>query len=378
MNAYVVAEGYDGAFLLASPEVVTVSDLIIARNTEEEYTDEQWAGEIGIETRDNTFLWALLVGIDAPSPVKKNEFTYLKSSRSNKKWKTVSTTIKRSLKFADLSDAYNGMFTILEKTNGQSNLHWRRDAEKRIRVGEMFAILSPQYQGKLRSGASLVSTDRAIEKLSAPALPTRMLFTNHADNGVKYFIVKGKVIRPVVGSTPVVWRTKCNSDACDRLCYSDNQEAICACFHQASRNTSDMRSTILRFTFQFRDDQPVKETQVVKNFTSLRTSNVFFENGAVNMEYKRVSEQGAIDQLIIKKFKKTLNYVNQNDGWTIVGWYMRAAKEEEDKEEEDEHALHQNVNINVAYLYPSKDLAIPMDCLITKKEVNDFLDQRTA
>lgn len=280
---------------------------------------------------------------------------------------------KRALKFADLGDRNKGTFVVFERTNEDCNRHWFHDPRtERVRVGERFAILNPRCIGILKSGSFMVETDRPIQLLISPAIPHRSLDTSKAKHELRYFVLKQKKIRPDKENPPVAWRTKCNSITCDRLKHSSNTNYICACFNQSSRNDTTARNTVIKISFSFKDSQDVKHR--IRGFTSLRTSQVFFENEMICSE-PNILVSGGVSQLLVHKYYATINYINKNGGWTIVGWYIRAVKEEEDKDEDDDDLLHSTIKINISYLYPSITLPkqIPSEHLITKQDIGNIL-----
>jgi len=149
---------------------------------------------------------------------------------------------------------------------------------------------------------------------------------------------------------------------------------VAVMYNQFSRSDTDNHNSVLKLDFAFQDDQGVPETQcAVEHFTSLRTTRLFFEKQPVSISTKNVAECPGLQQLVFSKCYNLVDHINEHGGWTIVGWYMRASKDNEEDDDDDVHALYHNVRINVSYVYPStcKHKDIPNKCIITKKEVVD-------
>lgn len=370
----VLSPPYDDGFLTDNYEVVSCKQLL---NRYDDPVDRVQENSDEWETAKDLVLWGCLIGMDPPPADKKKDFMFTKSMR-NKKFKANSQTYNRALKFADLRDSGRGTFVILEHTNTETNQLWMRDLSyAKVRVGERFVVLSPKCVGALKSGSRLVHTDRPLELLVGPTLPYRALNPNKAKHELKYFIIKDKKIRPLLHEPPIPWRTSCNGWSCDRLKFGVNRNAQCGCFMQSSRNDNASKNVVVKFDFEFNDD--VGGTTVVRNFTSLRTSQLFFEKEQIHVDYDQLSG-GSIYRLFKKKFYRTLRYVNNNGGWTMIGWYIRAQKEDEDMEEDEEHLLHGNIKINVAYLYPSlaKQSTFPSDCYLTEDETEEIQNQEES
>ena len=282
------------------------------------------------------------------------------------------------MKFADLGDRNKGTFVVFERTNEDCNRHWYHDPRtSNVKVGERFAILNPRCIGILKSGSFMVETDRPIQVLLSPSIPQRSLDTAKAKHELRYFVLKQTKLRPDRHNPPVAWRTKCNSVSCDRLKHNTNTNYVCACFNQSSRNDTTAKNTVIKISFSFRDT--MNEKHRILGFTSLRTSQVFFENEVICAE-PNVLMSGGVSLLLVEKYYKTITYINENGGWTLVGWYIRAVKEEEDKEEDDDDLLHSSIKINVSYLYPTITLpkSIPAENLITNKDIQNIQENEDS
>ena len=71
-----------------------------------------------------------------------------------------------------------------------------------------------------------------------------------------------------------------------------------------------------------------------------------------------------------------MEHVNTNGGWTIIGWFRRAAVAEEDKPENDANLLVENLKINISYLAPTttEGKAIPADIRLKHSKIRELID----
>lgn len=94
-----------------------------------------------------------------------------------------------------------------------------------------------------------------------------------------------------------------------------------------------------------------EEEAVVRNFRSLRTTEVFFENH---------ESIGALDNQVIEKrtmeFRKKIDtivdYINQDGGWTIAGWFKKG--ESQDASTAEAKVDSTEVTLHLSLLVPSK------------------------
>ena len=107
--------------------------------------------------------------------------------------------------------------------------------------------------------------------------------------------------------------------------------------------------------------------------TSLRTSKLFFRGKNILSDADMLNTNTVYDY-VQEKWRSVIDHVNDNGGWTIVGWYIRATIEDDDKDGNDETLLRDNVKINVSYLYPSTKASqnIPDVHTIDHSKVKEF------
>lgn len=336
---------------------ITLEHLLIQQENED--NDETDNDDDNEELSDETvntlvstpFLWVMLLGISKAQTDAKIDYTAFKKQKRGK----MQTSYKHKYLFASLNDKSLTTCVILEKNNDEHNVHWSWNRNKHdVTIGIKLAIQNPRVMGFLPTQSAIIETKLPFIMLAKPAIQPAPIIADTTAHNMKYFILKAHKISIVQNHLAVPWKTSCNANFCDRLCFKDKHNAICGCWGAFSKNDSTTRNTVLQFDFKFKSNG---KTERITNFTSLRTSRLFFAGERVfaDVEALTVHEN---TRSLQQSFIKVVQYINKNGGWTIVGWYIRGEKQNEDHKEEHEENLlsHGDVNINVSYLYPTTTL----------------------
>ena len=360
-NTFTVLENYDAGFLNHS-KLITITELVA--NREEHQPDrlslDFFAQKAKKQKRESSFIFGLLLRVNVPNTKSTTDtsFPAFKKNRFDRKPKAVAT-YKKCLLFADLTDVSQLPFVILEDNNEQHNRLFKRDLSlENVIVGNRCAILTPKLDGaQLKNGAWVVTTNRPIEFLGGPRVPTRPLRSERIGHEIRYFIIKNKPLLILNDDVVDPFKTKCNFHTCDRHNSATLGNTGCGCWVQNRRCDNGPRNTVLMFPFYFEDSN--HKIQKVNDYTSLRTSKLFFEGNNILADTDTL-QKNVVYEYMQQQWRRTIEHVNTNGGWTIIGWYIRAKVEDEDKEDNDEDLYRATVKINVSYLYPSKKKALPI------------------
>ncbi len=295
------------------------------------------------------FLWLVLLGLSRAKAETKVDFTTFKKQKRGK----MQSTYKHKYLFGSLNDRSLMTCVILEKNNDEHNVHWSWHRSKHnVRVGIRLAVQNPRVIGHLPTKSVIIETKLPFIILGGPPIKPAPIIADTASHIMKYFILKEHKIKCEYDHLPVPWKTSCNADYCDRLEFKHNHNAPCGCWGMFAKNDSSARNAVLQFDFKFKANG---NTNHVKNFTSLRTSRLFFkgEKIAADVDALTIHQN---TRSIQEKFLKTLHFVNKSGGWTIIGWYIRGEKQGEEPKQDNEESLLSDgdLKINVAYLYPTK------------------------
>lgn len=162
-----------------------------------------------------------------------------------------------------------------------------------------------------------------------------------------YFILTNKSI--VLHGIMVCPVQTCLGVQCDR----QKGKAGCSCLHSTNHNSS---------VYEMDVEFPVPTTIIQSNktpntttscgFRSLSTTKLFFQNydnycthhTALDQERNRIS--------LRKRFKNIVDFINENGGWTIVGWFMMGSVVEA-AAVSNEKIQNYEITIHLSYVYPS-------------------------
>ena len=317
----------------------------------------------------------ILLSIKRPSESKPD--VQFRRVTFGKKTQT-QTTYKAIYSLGDLNDASGGStISLIERNNSDHTEFHRRDMQKReIIIGCRIAILCPQIIGILKNGSTLVHTSRPLQVLAAPAIPEVPYQPHAVQLEKKYFVIKMATLHPSRNSFPLPISTNCSANTCDRLLCSENPNAPCGCFSQFSRTTNNAKNVCFKSTYYIQTQEGLLR---VKDFTSLRFSKLIFENEIIVHEIEQMHDSG-VTSLIAGKWRPFLEHVNNNGGWTVVGWMVRAKKQVEEgvnvTNDIDGDLLHDNIKTNICYVYPTtlRHNNIPNNLLVQHAEINHILN----
>ena len=371
VSEYQVMRGYDSGFLSYSS--VTNITKMLNDDSKDEFDDLVSSfTDSDRETVTLPFLFGVLLKISPPADHKNegNQVTQFRTDKSHKRQKIVTGGYKKQLLFGDLRDPKCQTFSILEPTNDTHNMLFQNKSMENVTVGALVAITSPTSGGTLPSGALIIKTDRPLVFLTAPEIPERPLHQEKAQEDLLFFVLKNKTVQIRKSSSVTPIETACNGKACDRLQAAKNPKAVCGCWSQSSRSDTTAKNTVLKFTFYFRDsDDRILE---VEDFTSLKWSKLLFSKGQILAERDELLKHNVFQELQVT-FRRIITHVNNNGGWTIVGWFKRAEVKDEDKELTEDNVLRENIKINVSHLYPTALAEIPTDLQLKHTHILDLL-----
>jgi hypothetical protein len=353
-----VDAGYDSGFLSFSA-VTSITKLL--RSRDKDLSSKLKTSFAASDVPKPLFLHAVLLKISPPASNSADALQYVPyrgMSRMQKKPKVGPTTHKKSLLFGDLQDPQNRTFAILEDNNDTHNRLFGGRPIDRITVGCSFAVKSPVLLGVLKSGSHVVWTDRPLEVLTYPVLPPHPLNSAVVSPSLHYFVMHNVLMKIDSAASIVPMVTKCNGKTCDRLQAASQPNQPCGCWNQSGRSDTLVRNTVLKITFYF--DDIVGTTVEVLDFTSLKWSKLLFEDQQIIFDHDEL-QKDALFFYLQGQYRKVLSHVNAHGGWTIVGWYKRAVKAEEDKQ------------MNISLLTPT-DVAhdsIPKSTLVEQDVANE-------
>jgi hypothetical protein len=243
-----------------------------------------------------------------------------------------------------------------------------------ISVGCRFAVKSPVLIGMLKSGSYVIKTDRSLEVLTAPAIVPRPLNPRNVQDSLRFFVLTGKKLLLHKKSMLIPYQSKCNGRACDRLQAATKPNQPCGCWTQSSRCDTLAKNTVFKQDFFFKDSN--EDINQVTDFTSLKWSKFMFTDGQILFERDDLQKDNVFHTLQVT-WRKLVGHVNDNGGWTIIGWYKRATQTDEDKHETETNILAESVKINVSHLIPTTLTidTIPDEHQMKTADIRKLLDE---
>jgi hypothetical protein len=216
-----------------------------------------------------------------------------------------------------------------------------------VGVGDIFAIIEPdQVVRSLQGDLPLINTSKALYPLLNSGFASVVPLVVPEVGKQRYFYLK-KV--SVELSKVEAVRASCNGTLCD------HQNPIlrtgsCGCLYYNRTCSIVLDMTV---TFKTTDSNGYENQYSVPHFRSWRTSQVFIHPTAMTADSAVFLEHTREIRNVAANIK---NIVNQNEGWTIVGWYRKGEIVDASAEPNDagSEITSDNHPIHVSYLYPTK------------------------
>ena len=216
----------------------------------------------------------------------------------------------------------NLLVYLMEGTNKNTNL-WRNNVELRdngiITIGTILRITAPlPIDSYMRGDIPLIQTHYPAIVLHTPStFPQFIPHDNLEGESSRAFVLNGAMLSCRAFSCE---KTKCGGSFCDRQRMTEwnTTNGSCGCYAQRSRGTNNL--TLLYPVMKVNHGGKV---YVHKNFSSHS-----FTLGFLNRDFP-IGVQANDLQLseafwhLGDSIQETIEFVNQNGGWTVIGWYSR-------------------------------------------------------
>jgi len=249
--------------------------------------------------------------------------------------------------FADLKSSTGACFIIIFRNAADSHAAFRYSLTSG--VGQVFCIEEPKpivnFLGDTMSVA-VVENRKYLCPVSnhmKQILPTVPLKTPIA--GATSFFSYHKI--KIAISCVIISDAKCTGTFCDRQEHLTSTQ-MCGCFHTSKYASGGVLT--MDVTFSTED-----ETHIVQDFRSLRTSNLFLEDNSVWDRLGKISHVDSdADDFIREACKNFVTYVNDNGGWTLLGW-LRTGTTSDSSNSSGEvvNIASQTTSPHLAYVYPT-------------------------
>lgn len=319
----------------------------------------------------DTAIFGFVLDVRSPNAgpdtsVKVRQGSYLGSNGQNgqnKRSKIFAPSYNKYIVVADLMNPPK-VAVLIPRTISQSVDILLKLTEHKAIVGEAFYIYEPSVTTTTMGKAltPVLNTDdspHAMIPLRGPtpvpylqstestmALPSRPGETN-------YFVLTNKICS--VARFTLSTDVSCVGTECDR----QKGKGGCTCLH-ATGNTAlvyefdvtfhDFRSTDVSFLGR-------KDIFLVPKFKSLKATKLFFYNFNRFCDTTTVTEQEDMVQTIRQQVNCLMKFVNDNGGWTAVGWFMLGQISDASEDTTDK-IDNPTVTPHLTYLHPSNETLV--------------------
>jgi hypothetical protein len=218
-------------------------------------------------------------------------------------------------------------------------------------VGNTFCIYEPNLS--LQSlGDSTAILSLANESLLPVASPSAALTTDEhllafptKAGETNYFVLTEKSIS--LRRVALAKDVSCNGIQCDR----QKKKGECICLHTASSDSLVCSFDVI-FPVPTRIDNDGSTT--VHSFRSLRTTELFFYDFEEHASTATPEDETRRTAQCRTMINMMVDCINNNGGWTIVGWFMLGSIS--DAANAQEKAENFDITLHLSYLFPTNDL----------------------
>ena len=216
----------------------------------------------------------------------------------------------------------NLLVYLMEGTNKNSNL-WRNNVELRdngiITMGTILRITAPlPVESYMRGDIPLIQSHHPAIVLHSPSSFLEFIpHENLEGESSRAFVLNGAQLICKAFSCE---KTKCGGSFCDRqrLIEWNTVTGSCGCYAQRSRGTNN-----LSLLYHVMKVNHHGKSYIHKNFSSHS-----FTLGFLNRDFPIGVQANDLQLseafwLLGDSIQESIKFVNENGGWTVIGWYSR-------------------------------------------------------
>lgn len=279
----------------------------------------------------------------------------LKTSNKSSNW-------DRMYLFADLLDPGRCLVMMNTQTSASRSafLKHPKQRTKTPIVGHIFAMLQPSPTQDLKKLG-----DMAMVTVEWPLVPLKrftaeiastLVIKSHIPHlispGNQRYFVLHRCTSVRISNFKIEKQSTCAGYECDRA-HSLLHGQVCGCLYL----TSDITNYVGQFDLIFKSPFPitVHDSQLVqvKGFRSWRTTNMIFGDFTTfcNETYREETHVSKLKN----RMNKLVRYVNENGGWTIIGWFRKGEVLETAESNDVDRNESPTVLSHISVLIPTDD-----------------------
>ena len=253
--------------------------------------------------------------------------SYMMYNRNKKD--STSKMYSRMLMCRDLSCKKGRVLYLIEGKSGamaeenQSNKLWLKDGSLKsngvVSVGRSFTLLAPNpIENYIQNDVPIVKVSGGIVALKDPKRFDEVLI----DYQIKSNVTRSFCVREceIKVRSVLVNKSTCSGMFCDKQATSDpsRTKEACGCY---SMNT---RASSLVLTFTLKIQQQLKDINfTVSDFTSCHFWSLFLKEPINTSAQERDFDNNDRWMIIRALIKRMIEMVNNEGGWTVIGWYRK-------------------------------------------------------
>ena len=282
----------------------------------------------------------------------KFDFYSYKNKKSGQTWKN-SSTYQRLFLLLDIEDEDSAVYYLIQSSTQHANL-WnfnrsiRDDGE--ISIGTSVCILNPKpIKNFLANDVPIIETDHPLVTLMPDAIERLVAFPDSLRaNVTRGFRVQGATLELY---TFACVPGMCSGYFCDRQRVKELNtiKKGCGCY-QTGRNSS----IVLKFDMQASYNEKCLD---ITDFSSVKFQEIFI-SGAIPVSCG-VETFGVTTENYNELFdcvEEIIDFVNDNGGWTLLGWSKRGHINDDSAESSDREKIESaEVTHHVVRIYPTKN-----------------------
>ena len=321
---------------------------------------------------NKTFLAGILLRIITPSK-ELSQANVMRRYKPQSTTSNTATTYRSIYLFLNVSENHdsdqNSLFYMI--MNSTSNTHlFERNTNFRdngiISIGTLLLIVNPDPVENFLNGIPILSTMERAVVLNPRTLTQVPLSNNIEGNESRGFIYNNAEI--TLEKTSFI-ETKCSGLFCDRQ-RIDEVKSCCMCGCFSTKALINCIIAVWIMSFNTSDGK----RRVVKDLSSLKAFQMFTKGKmSIHVRASMLSSGSRYYDAITDCMDEIVDYVNENGGWTIIGWGKKGlindatllgVTTETKGKEEARKVVADEVTTHVVQFYPTNRALLESDALI--------------
>ena len=262
---------------------------------------------------------------------------------------------------------------LMEKTD--LNFYFQSNVEHRdtgiISVGGYFRIRQPfEITRFLKGRIPLLRTSMPLVAMKPPLELYNIRIEKLEEEITKAFVLKNLQLN-VTRTTPI--KSFCTGSFCDKQRISEiKAKDNCGCYTFKDKYTSVVLEHTINTSYQ--------NTEIeMEQFSSTKFDKCFLTD-VIPFDISFIKfRDGDLLWDVEESIQDILDFVNNNNGWTIIGWYKRGLTKDENLigdytvSKKDRMIASSNLKLNIVQITPSKkEFYIPGENLYTELQTKKF------